>query len=234
MAQALGEEGFALTITARNPETIERAAAELRAKGLEVDHVAANMVDEEAVRGVVSRHRARYGRLDALVNSAGVLIGAQGTEHQTQSVDTMLDLNLRAIILFYRESLELLKAAGAEHRNALVVNMASMAGKFPQPWLSVYGATKAAVIAYTQSMNKEFASEGVKSVAFCPAFVDTDMSDFVKDTIPAEEMLPTSDLAEALRFVLRVSPACVIPEIVFERPVVPDARLSSAASASSE
>jgi short-subunit dehydrogenase len=127
-------------------------------------------------------------------------------------------VNLRAIILLYREALEMLRAAGAEHRSALVVNMASMAGKSPQPWLSVYAATKAAVVAYTQAMNREYAAEGVKSVAFCPGFVDTDMSDFVKGTIPAEEMLRTSDIAEGLRFLLRVSPACVIPEIVFGRP----------------
>lgn len=218
LAEALGDEGFALTITARKPQGINHAADELRGKGIEVEHVAANMADEAAIRDVVNRHRDRYGRLDVLVNNAGVGIGAQGTEHQTKYVDMQLDVNLRAIVLLYRECLELLSAAGAEHRNALVVNMASMAGKSPQPWLSVYGATKAAVIAYTRSMNKEFAAEGVKSVAFCPGFVDTDMSDFIKRTVPAEEMLRTSDIAEALRFLLRVSPQCVVPEIIFERP----------------
>ena len=81
--------------------------------------------------------------------------------------------------------------------------MASMAGKSPQPWLSVYAATKAAVIAYTQAMNKELNGEGVKSVAFCPGFVDTDMSDFVKQSIAAEDMLRTTDVGEALRFLLR-------------------------------
>jgi short-subunit dehydrogenase len=127
-------------------------------------------------------------------------------------------VNLRAIVLFYRETIELLRAAAAEHHNALVVNMASLAGKSPQPWLSVYAATKAGVVAYTVAMNKELGSEGVKSVAFCPGFVDTDMTDFVKGAVPPEEMLRTSDIAEALRFLLRVSPACVVPEIVFERP----------------
>jgi short-subunit dehydrogenase len=120
-------------------------------------------------------------------------------------------------VLFYRECAELLRVAGAEHRNALVVNMASIAGKSPQPWLSVYSATKAAVVAYTTAMNRELNAAGVKSVAFCPGFVDTDMSEFAKQAIPADEMLPTSDIAEALRFMLRVSPNCVIPEIVFQR-----------------
>src|SRR5262249_27514420 len=142
-------------------------------------------------------------------------------EHQTKDIDLQLDLNVRAMIIAYRESLDLLRAAGTEHGNALVVNMASLAGKSPQPWLSVYAATKAAVIAYTHAMNKELNAEGIKSVALCPGFVDTSMTDFVKDVIPADEMLQTTDIAKSLRFLLRVSPACVVPEIVFQRPGEP-------------
>jgi len=99
-----------------------------------------------------------------------------------------------------------------------VVNMASLAGKSPQPWLSVYSATKAAVIAYSHAMNRELGAGGVKSVALCPGWVDTDMTDFIKGEIAPEDMLRTSDIAEAVRFLLRVSPACVVPEIVFTRP----------------
>jgi short-subunit dehydrogenase len=218
LAEALGEEGYSLTVTARKPDSLERAAADLRERGFEVEGVAANLADEQAVREVVRRHRERYRRLDVLVNNAGVGIGAKYDEHQTKFIDMQLAVNLRAPILFYRECAEMLRAAGAEHRRALIVNMASLAGVSPQAWLSVYSATKAALAAYTVSMNKELAKHGVKSVAFAPGFVDTDMADYVKDRIPAEEMLRTSDIAEALRFVLRVSPQAVIPEIVFQRP----------------
>jgi short-subunit dehydrogenase len=217
LAETLGLEGYGLTITARKPETLEQTAHQLRARGFEVEHVASDMADEEGIRQVVRAHRERFGRLDVLVNNAGVGAGAAAGEQQTKYVDMQLDVNLRAIILFYRECVGMLRAAALEHRKALVVNMASFGGKSPAPWLSVYSATKAAVIAYTVSMNKELNAEGIKSVAFCPGFVDTDMSDFVKDTIPASEMLRTEDIAEALRFVLRVSPGCVIPEIVFQR-----------------
>jgi short-subunit dehydrogenase len=218
IAEALGEEGFGLTITARKPQTLEQTAHALRGKGFEVEHLAANMADEEGIQEVVRLHRERFGRLDVLVNNAGVGIGAQANEHQTKFVDMQLDVNLRAIVLFYRECIELLRAAGAEHRSALVVNLASIAGKSPQPWLSVYSATKAAVIAYTQAMNKELNADGIKSVAFCPGFVDTDMTEFVKGTVPAADMLRPQDISEAVHFLLRVSPACVIPEIVFQRP----------------
>lgn len=218
LAETLGEEGFALTLTARKPEPLEETARALREKGYDVQFLAANMADEEGIREVVKLHHDQFGRLDVLVNSAGVGIGAAAGEHQTKYVDMQLDVNVRAIVLFYRECLEMLRAAGAAHHNALVVNMASLGGKTPEPWLSVYSAAKAAVVAYTTAMNKELNNEGIKSVAMCPGFVDTDMAEWVKDRIPADQMLRTDDIAEALRFLLRVSPACVIPEIIFQRP----------------
>jgi NAD(P)-dependent dehydrogenase (short-subunit alcohol dehydrogenase family) len=137
---------------------------------------------------------------------------------QTKRVDMQLDLNLRAIILFYRECVDLLRAAGAEHRNALVINLSSIAGKGGAGWLSVYAATKSAVIGWTQSMNKELAGDGIKNVALCPGFVDTPMTDFIREQVPSEQMIQPSDIAEAVRFLLRTSAWCRVPEIVFERP----------------
>lgn len=218
IARQLAEEGYGLTLTARKPDRLEQTADELRHHGFEVEHHAANMGDEEGIKAVVKAHRERFGRLDVLVNNAGVGIGAAAGEQNTRHVDLQMDVNLRAIVLFYRECAELLRAAGAEHRSALVVNLASIAGKSPAAWLSVYSATKAAVIAYSQAMNKELNGDGIKSVALCPGFVDTDMTDFVKGTVPAEEMLRPEDIAQAVHFLLRVSPACVVPEIVFQRP----------------
>jgi NAD(P)-dependent dehydrogenase (short-subunit alcohol dehydrogenase family) len=218
IAEALAAQGYGLTLTARKPDRLEATARRLRSQGHDVEFLAGNMNDEEAIRSVVSLHRDRFGRLDVLVNNAGVGIGAAAGEHATKFVDMQLDVNLRAIILFYRECVEMLRTAGAEHQGALVVNLASIAGKSPQPWLSVYSATKAAVIAYTQAMNKELNADGIKSTALCPGFVDTDMTDFVKESVPAEQMIRPDDIAGAVRFLLGLSPATVIPEIIFQRP----------------
>jgi NAD(P)-dependent dehydrogenase (short-subunit alcohol dehydrogenase family) len=185
---------------------------------VEVEEVAGNMADEADIQRVVAAHRERFGRLDVLVNSAGIGVGAAWDEHATKRVDLQLAVNLRATVLFYRECADMLKAAGAEHRNALVVNLSSISGKSGQPWLSVYSATKAGVVGYTQAMNKELSSAGIKSVALCPGFVETPMTEFVREHVPAEEMIRVEDIAEAVRFVLATSPNCVIPEIVFERP----------------
>jgi NAD(P)-dependent dehydrogenase (short-subunit alcohol dehydrogenase family) len=112
----------------------------------------------------------------------------------------------------------MLKSAGAEHRNALVVNTASVAGKRGQGWLSVYSATKFGVVGFTEAMNKELSGQGIKSCALCPGFVDTAMTDFVKGQVAPEDMIQPRDIAEAVRFLLRLSPACIVPELVFVRP----------------
>src|SRR5215204_944309 len=218
IARMLGEEGHGLTVAARRPEKLAEAVAQLRDAGFEVEEVAGNMADEADVQRIVAAHRDRWGRLDVLVNNAGVGVGAAVADTVTRRIDMQLDVNVRAIILFYRECAELLRAAGAEHRNALVVNTSSLSGKSGQRWLSVYSATKAAVIGWTQAMNKELNGDGIKSVALCPGFVDTAMTQFVREHVSQDQMIRPEDISEAVRFLLHTSPNCVVPEIVFQRP----------------
>ena len=218
VAKLLCEEGWSVTMAARRPEKLEAAYTELKDAGHDVQQVSGNLGVEEDIKRVVDAHRDTYGRCDLLMNNAGVGIGEPVGELTTKKVDIQIATNLRSIPLFYREALDMLKAAGAEHRNALVVNTSSLSGKSGEAWLSVYSATKWGVIGFTQAMNKELANDGIKSCALCPGFVDTPMTDFVKGMVPAEEMITTQDIAESVRFLLKLSPGCVIPEIVFQRP----------------
>jgi NAD(P)-dependent dehydrogenase (short-subunit alcohol dehydrogenase family) len=218
IARMLGEEGFGITMAARRPEKLDGAVAGLAGEGFDVQSVAANLSDEAEVQKVVAAHKDKYGRLDVLVNNAGVGIGSAVGEIQTKHLDMQMDINLRSIVLFYRECVAMLREAGAEHKRAIVINTASIAGKHGEAWLSVYSATKHAVVGWTDSMNRELAIEGIRSTALCPAFVDTPMTDFVKGQVAAEEMIRPEDIAESVRFLLKVSPACLVPEIMFIRP----------------
>ena len=98
------------------------------------------------------------------------------------------------------------------------MNTASIAGKRGIGGNSVYAASKHGVVGFTDSMNKELNAEGIKSTALCPAFVDTPMTDFVKQYVPAEKMIRVEDIAEAFRYLLKTSPQCVVPEMLFVRP----------------
>jgi NAD(P)-dependent dehydrogenase (short-subunit alcohol dehydrogenase family) len=218
IARVLGEEGYGLTVAARRPEKLEAAAEGLRAEGFEVLSVAANMAEEEDVLAAFAEHREAYGRLDVLANNAGVGIGAPMAEIQTKHLDMQLGVNLRALIIGTREGLPMLREAGAEHGKALLLNTASIAGKAGQGWLSIYAATKAAVINFTEGAHREAGAEGVQCTAFAPAFVDTPMTEFAKGQVPGDEMIRPEDIGEAVRFLLRTSRNCHVPEIVFTRP----------------
>ena len=152
------------------------------------------------------------------MNNAGLGIGQPIGELTAKHFDLQFDTNVRAAFLYYREALPMLQASAKDRGKALVVNTASITAIHPQPWLSAYSATKAAVRAMTISMNRELATQGIHSTALCPGFVETPMTEFAQQGIPAEEMIRPSDIAEAVRMLLRLSPACIIPEIPFIRP----------------
>jgi len=217
IARALGEDGYAITLAARRPDKLEGAAKGLRGAGIDVHAVPANLANEEEITALVAAHRERFGRLDVLVNNAGVGVGGAVADAETKKLDMQLSVNLRAVYLTARECIPMLKQAGAEHGKALMANTASIAGKFGQGWLAAYSATKFGVVGLSQALHKELASEGVQVTALCPGFVATAMTDWLED-LPKEEMIQPEDIAEGVRYLLRTSKACMVPELQFIRP----------------
>jgi NAD(P)-dependent dehydrogenase (short-subunit alcohol dehydrogenase family) len=201
----LAEEGFALTLGARNAERVEAAAAELGALA-----VTADVSRDEDCERAVAEHVDRHGGLDVLVNSAGIGIGGNVEALTTKHVDLQLDVNIRGLVLVTRAAIPHLRTS-----RGLVVNLSSIAGTVPTPGLSIYGASKAAVIAFTRSLNEELDADGVRATALCPAFVDTDMASW--SGIPGEEMIQPEDCAEIVRLLLRLTPRARVPQVVIER-----------------
>ncbi len=219
IARRLGESGYAVTISGRQEAKLLAAAETLADEDLKVEAVVADLTSEQAVVDLVAEHKRQWGRLDCLVNNAGVGIGQAVGDIQTKHFDLQVAVNLRALVVATRESVDMLQAAGDEHGKALVVNLASVAGKLYPGWLSIYAATKAAVISFSASTQKELGGSGINATAICPGFVATDMTEFAQEQIPAEEMIQPTDLAEAVSFLLSISPNCAIPELVMNRPV---------------
>jgi NAD(P)-dependent dehydrogenase (short-subunit alcohol dehydrogenase family) len=205
IARMLREEGFDLTLVSRRPEKVDSAAEELGAIG-----IAADMSDADDCARVVSEHRERYGRLDVLVNSAGVGVGGLIADLPAKHLDLQLDVNLRGLFLVTQAAIPLLRES-----RGWIVNLASIAGTVPTPGLATYGATKAAVIALTRSLNGELDGDGVRAIALCPGFVDTPMAQW--SGIEPAEMIRPEDCAEVVRMCLRLSPNVRIPQVVMER-----------------
>jgi NAD(P)-dependent dehydrogenase (short-subunit alcohol dehydrogenase family) len=219
IARVLGEDGYGVTISARKPDKLEAAAGELRGDGLEeVQAVPANMAEEGDIKALAEKHRERFGRCDVLVNNAGIGIGGPIADAETKKLDLQIDVNLRAVYLMTRECIPMLKEAGSEHGKALIVNTASIAGKSGQGWLAAYSATKFGVVGLSQAMHRELSNEGIQATALCPGFVDTNMTEWIRDEVGQENMIRPEDIAAAVRYLLSTSPACIVPEIQFIRP----------------
>jgi len=205
IARMLRDEGYGVTLAARNRERLEAAAGELDAEA-----VAADVSKEEDCERIVAEHRARFDRLDVLVNSAGVGVGGRIEDTQTKRWNLQLDVNLRGAFLVTRFALPQLSQS-----HGLVVNISSIAGTIAAPGLAAYGAAKAGLISLTRSLNAEHAEEGIRATAICPGFVDTPMAAWTG--MASEEMIPPEDCAEVVRMLLRLSPRARIPQVVIER-----------------
>jgi NAD(P)-dependent dehydrogenase (short-subunit alcohol dehydrogenase family) len=209
IARMLQEEGYDLTIASRRQEKVDAAATEL---GGDVVALAANVREESEIERVVAAHRERWGRLDLLVNSAGIGIARPTEELDTKYWDIQFDVNVRAIFLFTKLCLPMLREA-----KGWVVNLASIAGVISTPGNIGYGASKAAVISFTKTLNAEFESDGIRAIAICPALVDTPMTDWAREAVAQEDMIRPEDCAEIVRFALRLSPNARVTQVVLER-----------------
>ena len=137
IARALAEEGFALTLVSRTQEKLEAAAAELGAYA-----IAADLSSPDGCAPVVPAHIERWGRLDVLVNSAGIGIGGRVEDLEIKHAGLQIAVNLGGTFIVTRAAIPHLRET-----RGLIVNIASIAGTIPTPGLAMYGATKAAVIA---------------------------------------------------------------------------------------
>jgi NAD(P)-dependent dehydrogenase (short-subunit alcohol dehydrogenase family) len=223
IARALAEDGYAVTVSARRPDKLQQAVDSLAAEGLEVTAAPADVSDEEQITKLIAAHKERYGRLDVLVNNAGVGVGSGLHEITTKALDMQLDVNLRSYVIAIREAVPMLKEAGADHGKALIVNTASIAGKSGQGWLAVYSASKAGVIGLSQAAQSELGADGIQCTALCPGFVDTPMTEWIREQVDPKDMIQPEDLAETVRLLLRTSRNCLIPEVVYSRPGNPSA-----------
>jgi NAD(P)-dependent dehydrogenase (short-subunit alcohol dehydrogenase family) len=205
IARMLRDEGYALTLVSRRAEKVQAAADELGAVA-----IAADVGSAEECERLVAEHRERFGRIDVLVNSAGIGIAGRVEDLPAKHFDLQLGVNLRGLFLVTQAAIPLLRET-----RGWIVNLASIAGTLPTPGLATYGATKAAVISLTRSLNEELDADGVRAIAICPGFVDTPMAQW--SGIAGNEMIQPEDCAEVVRMLLRLSPRARIPQVVIER-----------------
>jgi 3-oxoacyl-[acyl-carrier protein] reductase len=218
IATRLAELGYGLTITARDAGTLESSAESLGAAGAaDVVTVAVDLADRDAADSIVDAHKSRFGSMNVLVLNAGVGTAGSIADYPMRRFDKTLDVNFRAPFQILQNSVPLLRQVADTENGAKVVALASLAGVYSEAGLAVYGATKAAMLSLVETLNAEESGNGITGTAIAPGYVDTDMSDWTKDKIPAESMIRVGDIVELATGVLNLSSRAVVPRIVVTR-----------------
>ena len=178
VAERLVGRGYAVVVTDLDADRVRRTAEEVGAVGW-----VAQDVRVEASHGQVAAEAARHGRLAVWVNNAGVGDDGTLTEVTSESVRRLVEVNLMGVLWGMRAALAAFGPQGGD-----VVNVASASALGPVPGLSVYAATKAAVVSVTTSASVE-APRGVRVHALCPDGVDTDMVAAMRPDGPAKAIV---------------------------------------------
>jgi short-subunit dehydrogenase len=170
IAQALARAGANVVVSGRREDALAGVVARLRDSGVRAEAVAADLYDREQAEGLIDRSEAALGPIDVLINNAGVEQGAAFTSYNGSELTAMVDVNLVAPMLLTHRVLPGMLQRGRGH----VVFISSMAGKLGPAYQAPYAATKAALIALTQSLRGEHLAEPVGFSVVCPGFVAGD------------------------------------------------------------
>ena len=208
IARILAAEGAEVVVNyANSPDAAEAVVAEIQAAGGKAWSHQANVADEEQVERMVKTVLDKSGRLDVLVNNAGITKDGLLMRMKTSDWQSVIDLNLTGVFLCTRAvSRSMLKA-----RSGRIINITSVVALMGNPGQANYSAAKAGVIGLTRSNAAEFAARGVTVNAVAPGFIDSDMTAELDKApilaaIPLGRMGSAAEVAGAVRF-LAADPA---------------------------
>ncbi len=193
MAEALGEAGAKVMLTARKAAELEEAAAHLAAKGIDARWIAADASKPEDVQRVVSETMERLGRIDILINNAGATWGAPAEDYPLEAWDKVMNLNIRSLFLFAQA---VAKASMIPNRHGRIINIASIAGlggSLEMKFIA-YGTSKGAAVNFTRTLAAEWGPYGITVNALAPGFFPSKMTKGVLAHFGADKLAAAAPL----------------------------------------
>ena len=213
IALRFGEEEAKVVLAARRKHLCEQTVTRIQDQGGEALAIQADIADESQVNMLFERTVLHYGRVDILINNAGIFGGKRLVETTTQAFDEVIATNLRGTFLCCRAGFQQMK----QQRGGLIVNMSSVAGVQAWAGTGTYSASKHGIMALTKSLADEGRAFNIKVSAICPAGVADELVDASPDEILRSEKIDPYDLAETAIYLATLGPYAVVQQIVVDR-----------------
>ena len=211
-AHALADQGAAVAVVARREDRLGQLAAAITGKGGRALVIETDVTDQVQAQAAVERAVAELGRLDTVVNNAGVMLLGPIIDAPIEEWDRMVALNLQGLLYIAHAALpHLLKAAAdAPRQVADLINISSVAGRVARNGSGVYNLTKFGVVAFSESLRQEVAGRHVRVAAVEPGAVATELSSHLRDEVRATmmqrfaniERLQAADIADAIAYIV--------------------------------
>jgi len=213
VALALGRAGACVVAAARTQEEIDATAKAICDAGGEAEAVAVDVADAASVRALFAAVRNGRGRLDVVVNNAGIGLYGPVETFPVEDLDRLVAVNLRGTFLCCQEAMQLMIPAGAGY----IINISSVVGFKGYPNQAGYTATKHAVMGLTKSLAVEAQAHGIRTSVILPGGVDTDMVRHARPDLDPASLLHPEDVAQVVLFLLSLSERAAVDQIYLRR-----------------
>jgi NAD(P)-dependent dehydrogenase (short-subunit alcohol dehydrogenase family) len=211
LAVGFAADGFHVAAMARSIDQLHSIAKEAKVDSSAVLPIELDLSNIQSIVSAVRAIPRDFGRIDVLVNNAGLgRVGTLGVS--TEQFDSLLAVNLSGPFRLLKEVVPLMIEGNA----GTILNVASRAGIIGFPNFGAYGASKFGMVGLSESLYRELAPRGIKVTALCPSWIDTDMARESGTPLSSEEMIQTEDLMKTVRWLLSLSPAACVREVMIE------------------
>jgi NAD(P)-dependent dehydrogenase (short-subunit alcohol dehydrogenase family) len=211
LAIGLAREGFKVAAMARSTDRLSSIAAEAGVPAASVLPIKLDLSNPQSIVDAVRCIPKEFGRLQVVVNNAGE--GGAGTlDVQLDKLTSLLNVNLVGPFKLLQEVVPILVA----EQSGIVINIASRAGKIGFAGWGAYGASKFGLVGLSESLYRELAAFGVKVTTICPGWIDTEMAKRGGSPLASSDMIQPEDLMKTVRWLMSLSPAACVREVVIE------------------
>jgi len=213
IAVSLAAEGAAVVLAARDQTALAQTAQTVRQAGGQALVVPTDMADEASIKNLVQATARECGRLDLLVNNAGITHSALLEQTKTEDWDRCMTINARGPFILCREAIPLLRRTGGGR----IINISSVVGVKGYPKQSAYTASKHAVRGMSIALAEELRNDNIRVHVICPGGVYTDLVRKVRPDIKQEELISPDEIAELVVYLATHQGNAVIDELHVRR-----------------